>query len=169
MKIRIIGVGNVFMSDDAFGPAVARILEAFYEMPPCIDVIDGGVPGFTLTPHLVGPAPLLIIHAAPGAGVAGEIRVRRSSDGDQGEWPVGNVDVVAVSVVPEWVATGVTLSRPVRSAIAPVIGLVITELKRLGIAPVLRPTPRQPDLWWERAGLETEPGDRGIFPSGCGL
>jgi hydrogenase maturation protease len=148
MKIRIIGVGNVFMSDDGFGPAVARMLEAFYELPPCVDIIDGGVPGFSLAPHLMGPAPLILVHAAPGDGAPGQIRVRRSSDGDQAPWPAGNLDVVAVSVVPEWVATGVTLSRPVRTAIAPVIGLVVTELERHGLAPALRPTPRQPDLWW---------------------
>lgn len=169
MKIRIIGVGNVFMSDDGFGPAVARMLEAFYEMPPCVDLIDGGVPGFSLEPHLMGPAPLIIIHAAPGEGAPGEVRVRRSPEGGQHAWPAGNADVIAISVVPEWVATGVTLSRSVRSALAPVAGLVVTELERLGVAPVLRLTPRQPDLWWERAGLEAASSRRGIFRPGCGL
>jgi hydrogenase maturation protease len=148
LKIRIIGVGNVFMSDDGFGPTVARMLEAFYEMPPCVDVIDGGVPGFSLTPHLGGHTPLLVIHAAAGEGSPGEIRVRRSSDGGPAAWPDGSADVVAIGVVPEWVATGVTLSRPVRSALAPVVALVVTELERQGVRPALRPMPRQPDLWW---------------------
>jgi hydrogenase maturation protease len=148
MKIRIIGVGNVFMSDDGFGPTVARMLEAFYEMPPCVDVIDGGVPGFSLTPHLGDLTPLIIVHAAPGEATPGAIHVRRSLDGEPTAWPAGNADVVAIGVVPEWVATGVTLSRPVRSALAPVVALVATELERLGVALVLRPTPRQPDLWW---------------------
>jgi hydrogenase maturation protease len=149
MKVRIIGVGNVFMSDDGFGPAVARMLEAFYEMPPCVTVIDGGVPGFSLTPHLTGDDPLVVVHAAPAVGRPGEIRVRRSSDGEPGAWPAGHMDVVAISVVPDWVATGVTLSRTVRSAVAPVVGLVVTELERLGLAPSLRSTPKQPDFWWE--------------------
>jgi hydrogenase maturation protease len=149
MKVRIIGLGNVFMSDDGFGPAVARMLDAFYEMPPCVDVIDGGVPGFCLTPHLMGPAPLIVVHAAPGDGRPGEIRVRRSSGGEPGMWPASDLEIVAISVAPEWIATGVTLSRTVRSAIAPVVGLVITELERLGVSPTVRPRPRQPDFWWE--------------------
>jgi hydrogenase maturation protease len=164
MKIRIIGVGNVFMSDDGFGPAVARMLEAFYEMPPCVDVIDGGVPGFSLTPHLLGTAPLIVVHAAPGDGAPGQIRVRRSSDGEPGLWPAGPLDIVALSVVPEWVATGVTLSRRVRSAIAPVVGLVVTELERLGVRSVVRATPRQPDLWWERTSIGPS-SHRAIDPS----
>jgi hydrogenase maturation protease len=149
MKVRIIGVGNVFMSDDGFGPAVARMLEAFYEMPPSVTVIDGGVPGFVLTPHLMDSTPLIVVHAAPGDGQPGQIRVRRAADGEPGTWPVGNPELIALSVVPEWVATGVTLSRTVRSAIAPVVGLVITELERLGVAVPLRVAPRTPDFWWD--------------------
>jgi hypothetical protein len=58
--------------------------------------------------------------------------------------------VLLIGVVPEWVATGVQLSRPVRSALAPAIGLAITELERLGHRPRVRPVPRHPDTWWER-------------------
>jgi hydrogenase maturation protease len=62
----------------------------------------------------------------------------------------GPKDVLLLGVVPEWVATGVKLSRPVRSAIAPVIGLILTELERIGVPLQMRPAPRQPDTWWER-------------------
>ena len=49
----------------------------------------------------------------------------------------GPSDVTLIGVVPEWVATGVALSAPVRAAIEPVMALVAAELERLG-APARR-------------------------------
>jgi hypothetical protein len=63
--------------------------------------------------------------------------------------------VVLFGVVPEWEATGVTLSRAVRSSIAPVVGLIVSELDRLGAAPVPRSVPRVPHAWWEREATPT--------------
>ena len=44
MNIRVLGLGNVLMSDDGFGPYVARVLEAFYEVrrvrPPRLAQLD---------------------------------------------------------------------------------------------------------------------------------
>jgi hydrogenase maturation protease len=62
----------------------------------------------------------------------------------------GPADVLLVGVIPEWVATGVRLSQPVRAAVAPVIGLIVNELERLGYRLPMRTLPRQPDTWWER-------------------
>ena len=42
--IRVIGLGNVLMSDDGFGPFVVRVLEAAFEWPPNVEVIDAGTP-----------------------------------------------------------------------------------------------------------------------------
>src|SRR4029453_7714705 len=45
VRIRVLGLGNVLMSDDGFGPFVVRVLEATYECPPAPAFIGAGTPG----------------------------------------------------------------------------------------------------------------------------
>lgn len=171
MSIRIIGLGNVLMSDGGFGPYVVRVLDAFYEMPPRVQVIDAGTPGMDLTSCLIGAEAVIVIDTVKTPGSAGDIHVYRKSEVLARAMPSrptvhdpnlrdalkaatlggrGPVEVLVIGVNPEWVATGVSLSRSVRSAIAPVIGLIMTELERLGCRAALRRIPRQPDTWWEK-------------------
>ena len=138
MDIRVIGVGNVFMSDAGFGPYVVRVLEALYELPANVQVVDAGLPGLDLAPHLHSADAVIVIETVTGGGRAGEVRAFRCDRG------------LHLGMVPEWVATGVRLSQPVRAAITPVIGLILTELERLGVGVRCRLSPRHPDTWWER-------------------
>ena len=172
MNIRVLGLGNVLMSDDGFGPYVVRVLDAFYEFPESVQVIDAGTPGLDLTPYLLDADVVILIDTVTSKGQPGEIVTYqlqdilknppqpRLSPHDPGVKEAlltvaaagaGPTQVLLVGVVPEWVATGVDLSASVRSSIAPVVSLVVTELERLGQPACLRAVPRQPDTWWERA------------------
>ena len=76
--VRILGVGNVLMGDDGFGPYVARTLGARYELPEHVEVQDVGTPGLDFTPYLDGTG---VIHDVREWGVekhtvtAGEVAV----------------------------------------------------------------------------------------------
>lgn len=48
MRILVAGVGNVFCSDDGFGPAVAARLLAAGGLPEDVEVIDTGIRGMHL-------------------------------------------------------------------------------------------------------------------------
>ena len=171
MKVRVLGLGNVLMSDDGFGPYAVRVLEAFYDMPAGVEVVDAGTPGLDLTPYLIDADVVILLDTMKAPGKAGDIQVLQLADilrhapqprlspHDPGIKEAlltvaaagkGPREVLLIGVVPEWVATGVQLSRPVRSSLAPAIGLAITELERLGYRPRMRPVPRHPDTWWER-------------------
>ena len=171
MNVRILGLGNVLMSDDGFGPYVVRVLEAFYEAPGNVQIIDAGTPGLDLTPYLLDADVVIIADTIESGGAPGSIHVfqlpdivrhapqPRLSPHDPGikealltvaAAGAGPKEVLLIGVVPEWTATGVKLSRPVRSAIAPVLGLILTDLERMGIRLEMRPVPREPDTWWER-------------------
>ena len=171
MTARILGLGNVLMSDDGFGPYVARVLDAFYDFPPEVEVIDAGTPGLDLTPYLLGADVVIFIDTVKVEGNGGDIHMfqledilqhapqPRLSPHDPGVKEAlltvaaagrGPQHVVMVGVIPEWIATGVELSPSVRSAIAPVVAVALGELERFGLQPRLRPVPRQPDTWWER-------------------
>ena len=170
--IRVLGLGNVLMSDDGFGPYVARVLEAFYEFPEDVEVVDVGTPGLDLTPYLLGTEAVIFIDTVTSDGAPGETRVydrdeilkyapqARTGPHDPAlKEALLTVDaagagpkvVTLIGVIPEWVATGVTLSPVVSDAVTPVVRTVIDELDRLGVAAVPRPVPETPHIWWETA------------------
>ena len=56
----VAGFGNVLRSDDGFGPAVARYLEAT-SPPPAVLVLEIGIGGIHLVQELLDPASVLVI------------------------------------------------------------------------------------------------------------
>jgi hydrogenase maturation protease len=171
MNIRILGLGNALMSDGAFGSHVVRVLDAFYEMPQNVHIIDAGAPGRDITPHLARAEVVILVDTIATGGMPGDIQSYHLDDllrepaepllcpHDPGirsalrtvtAHGVLPLHVLLIGVVPEWEATGVTLSRAVRSSIGPVVGLIVAELERLGAPATPRAVPRVPDMWWER-------------------
>jgi hydrogenase maturation protease len=177
MKIRVLGLGNVLMSDDGFGPYVARIIDAFYELPPQVEIIDAGTPGLDLTPYLLDADAVIFVDAITAPGAAGDVRVY---DGAQivqhppaprlgphepglkealltvAAAGAGPSYVRLIGVIPEWVATGTTLSPSVESSVAPVISLLLAEFAQFGVTLRPRPIARKADIWWERGDMPTE-------------
>ena len=43
-RVGVVGLGNVLMGDDAFGPYVIEVLEAGYALPPNVSAQDLGTP-----------------------------------------------------------------------------------------------------------------------------
>lgn len=174
MTVRVLGLGNVLMGDDGFGPYAARVMDAFYEMPEGVEVIDVGTPGLDLTPFLLDADVAIFLDTIKVAGEPGDVRTftrpeilkhapqPRLSPHDPGikealltveAAGAGPSDVLFIGVVPQSVEMGVHLSEPVRAAVARAIGVAIAELERHGLRAVPRPVPRQPDTWWEREGV----------------
>jgi hydrogenase maturation protease len=170
--IRVLGLGNVLMSDDGFGPYVARVLEAFYDFPDDVEVIDVGTPGLDLTPYLFDTEAVIFIDTVRSDGAPGEMRVYDRADilryppqARTGPHDpalkealltvdaagVGPKVVKLIGVIPNWVATGVTLSPAVADAVEPVVRTVIDELDRMGVPAIPRPLPDAPHIWWENA------------------
>ncbi|MCM4080972.1 hydrogenase maturation protease [Paractinoplanes hotanensis] len=68
MNVLVAGVGNLFLGDDGFGPAVVRRLAAS-EQPPGVRVADYGIRGMHLAYDLLaGYDRLVLVDALPGRG-----------------------------------------------------------------------------------------------------
>lgn len=83
--VLVAGIGNIFLSDDGFGPAVLRLLtEPEQAVPPGgARLTDYGIRGLHLLYDLLdGYEALVIIDALPGRGVAGEIVVLQVAAAD---------------------------------------------------------------------------------------
>jgi len=170
-RVRIVGLGNVLMTDDAFGPYLVRVLEAGYEFPPGVSVLDAGTPGLDLVPFVEGATALVVIDTVRAAGPAGQVRVygrddilrhspqARLSPHDPGlketllalEFAGTEPhDVTLVGCTVADASSGIGLTEPVRAAVPAAVEAVLATLARLGVPARPRVAAPEPDIWWER-------------------
>jgi hydrogenase maturation protease len=83
-QVLVAGIGNIFRTDDGFGPAVAQRLAASPELlPPDVRVVDYGIRGMHLAYDLLpGWDALILIDALPGRGDPGRVEALRITSGD---------------------------------------------------------------------------------------
>jgi hydrogenase maturation protease len=167
----VIGLGNVLMGDDAFGPSVVEALHSAFDFPPGVTVLDGGTPGLNLMPLMMDYDVLIVIDTVKSKGAPGEMRLYRKADLSpaarsprQGPHEPGldevltaldlagrgPAEVLLIGVIPESVATGTGMSDPLRAAIPLAIREVESELRRHHLAPALKPDADDSCPWWCR-------------------
>ncbi len=171
-RIGVIGIGNVLMGDDALGPYVVRVLEASYELPDQVRVLDAGTPGLDLTAYFAEHEAVVVVDVVKAKAAApGELRtydkdallkkspVLAMSPHEPGlREAIMNADFMGVApkvirlvgVVPASVDYRLGLSPEALAAVPAALAQVVAELRALGVEPQPRVPPRAPDLWWER-------------------
>jgi hydrogenase maturation protease len=87
MTIAVIGLGNVLLGDDGFGPFVIELLCRRYAFPPGVELLDLGTPGLGLVSYLPGHDAVVIVDTVAGRGRPGDLCVLE--DGDLERMPVG--------------------------------------------------------------------------------
>lgn len=98
MGILVAGIGNIFCSDDGFGPEVVRRL-ADAPTPEDVRVVDYGIRGMHLAYDLLeGCDALVLVDAVPGGEAPGAITVLSVGPEDIGEgaFDAHGMDPVAV-------------------------------------------------------------------------
>ncbi|WP_219090157.1 hydrogenase maturation protease [Streptomyces sp. JJ38] len=74
-RVLVAGIGNIFMADDGFGPAVAEELRGV-ELPPEVHVADFGIRGMDLAYRLTeGYTTAVLVDAAPRGEAPGTLAV----------------------------------------------------------------------------------------------
>lgn len=166
----VIGLGNVLMGDDAFGPYVVRVLHARYAFPAEVEVVELGTPGLDLTPYLAGVRALIVVDTVKSQGAPGELRTYRKAEilrhapqprlsphdpslkdallmaDFAGQGPA---EVLLVGAIPESTETGVGLRPCVRAAVEAAVEAIVRELDRLGVPARPLDEPREAEVWWE--------------------
>lgn len=156
-RVLVAGIGNIFFTDDGFGPAVAGALSSRV-VPDGVRVVDYGIRGTHLAYDLLdGVGALVLVDALPacaGRDTAGTLAVLEVGPDDLGGSgfdahsmspvsvlssvePMGGAlpPTFVVGCVPADVSEGLGLSDPVAAAVDPavttVLGLV-DDLLRVG-------------------------------------
>jgi hydrogenase maturation protease len=156
-RVLVAGVGNIFFTDDAFGPAVATALSS-RAVPDGVRVVDYGIRGTHLAYDLLdGVDALVLIDALPArAGsdgtpdAPGTITVLEVGPDDVGGngfdahslspvsvlssvEPMGGTlpPTFVVGCVPADVSEGLGLSQPVAAAVEPAVTTVLELVDRL--------------------------------------
>ena len=153
--VTILGVGNVILRDEGFGVRVAEYLDAHYEFPENVQIVDGGTLGIELTQYITGTNKLLVIDSINGGAEPGTL-FRFHNDAVMDHFQekvsaheVGIQDVLALLTVaghkiPEVIVigaqpydleAGVELSDGMQKLLPQVVAQALDELKAWGIEP----------------------------------
>jgi hydrogenase maturation protease len=148
MKLLVAGIGNIFLSDDGFGPEVLSRLRG-YPVPPDVEVADYGIRGVHLAYRLLdGVGTLVFVDAAPHGKTPGTVSLLEV---DRSEIPVaegssppvdahgmdpvsvlrmlgslgGSVErVLVIACEPKVVEEGLGLSPEVEAAVPAAVALI---------------------------------------------
>ena len=160
MRIIILGVGNILLSDEGIGVHAANALAASYNLPPEVEVIDGGTSAMDCV-DAIASADLLVIADAMRGGRAPGV-ITRLEGGDLQAFfrtkisphQVGLCDVLAtllihglepkrtvlIGIEPKSFALGLEPTPALAARIPAMIDALVAELASAGV----ELTPSQP-------------------------
>jgi hydrogenase maturation protease len=157
-RILVLGLGNILLKDEGVGVRVVERLQALYDFPRWVQVLDGGTLGLDLMLHVEAADCLLVIDAVdlgaePGKMVrleGGEVPAFLSVKISPHQMGLADLlaaarlrdiypqEIVLWGVQPEVVDVGLDLSPVVSARVDALVEEAVQELRRWGVEPVRR-------------------------------
>jgi hydrogenase maturation protease len=154
MRIVVLGVGNILLSDEGVGVRAVERLQRDYRLPPTVEVIDGGTSAMEMLDDLAGADHLIIVDAVrSGRAPATMVRI---ADEDVPVFfktklsphQIGLSDVLAtleligerpgritvIGIEPVALDTAMALTPQVEALLPKVVDQLVKELRQLGVA-----------------------------------
>jgi hydrogenase maturation protease len=158
MKVTLIGLGNILMRDEGVGVQAVRAVEARYEIPPGVEIVDGGTCGLDLLPYIEGRDRVLFVDAVnfdkePGyIGVLEDQEIPALFARKDSLHHLGLMDVLAtaqlldvtprdiclIGIQPLSLEIGLELSELLQARMDLLVAQIITKLEDWGIPCTLR-------------------------------
>lgn len=149
-------MGNILLEDEGLGVRALELLQRDYDVPPGVELLDGGTTGMGLLDDISGRDHLVVLDAVQTGEAPGSLVVMRGAD-----VPVyfgirvtphqlGLADVLAtlelsdeapgsvtvLGMVPHSLEMSLELSELVRSKVQELVSLAVAELSGLGYTPL---------------------------------
>lgn len=146
--VLLVGVGNILLRDEGFGPHVIKAL-GDVQLPPCVELLDGGTAGTGLLDFIRDRQKVIFIDAVKADAAPGSIFRMTAEDFAKSpgqsislhEFGLGQTllmakqlncaprQVILFGVTPKDISCGLELSAEVAAAIPGVIELILDELR----------------------------------------
>jgi hydrogenase maturation protease len=167
--VSVVGIGNVLLGDDGFGPLVVEMFRCYYECGSNVEVLDLGTPGLDIAPYLYDRDLVILVDAVRADTKPGTICLYREAElanhraqlhltghdpGIQdslahlrlaGHAPA---ELIVVGLMPEWCELGEGISPSVLTGAQAAIETIASLLKERGIRCQSRKPSIRPNLWW---------------------
>ena len=149
----VLGLGNILLGDEGVGIRVVERLQARYDLPDEVQVLDGGTLGLDLLPYVEDADRLLVVDAMELGAEPGTIARLEGKEVPAylgvkvSPHQVGLADLMAVTrlrgqfpselvlwgVQPAVIAVGIDLSPVVEAQVEPLVEKVVAELQQWDI------------------------------------
>ena len=165
----VIGLGNVFLGDDGFGPLAVETFRSQFAYGPEVEVLDLGTPGLDLAPYLYDRKLVVIVDAVHADLPLRTVSVFREADfssscaclritgHDPGLWDTlahlriadcGPSELIVIGAAPETCIFGDGPSATMLSLAAEAAESIAQALTRRGVLCSRRNVATHPNLWW---------------------
>jgi len=154
LRVLLLGVGNVLLSDEGLGVRLVEELRRRYRFSPDVELIDGGTLGIDLLYFIEGFDRLLLVDAVLGGSPPGTLyrfegeevkayfrkKVSAHELGIQEVLAIAQMlgkapkEIVLLGMEPESLEISLELSESVRSRFEELISAVLRELERWGVS-----------------------------------
>lgn len=152
-RIVVLGIGNILLTDEGVGVRVIEALEQAYELPPEVEVIDGGTCGMEMLEQLEDLDGLVVVDcvrcgqppATPVLLKGDDVPVFFKTKLSPHQVSLSDVlasleftdrapkSIAIVGMQPVSMALGMELSPAVAAKLPELLAMTLTELRLLGI------------------------------------
>ena len=150
--VLVLGIGNILLQDEGLGVRAVEAILNRYDIPPGIELLDGGTAGMSLMEFMAGREQLIIVDAVQTGEPPGSLVSMREDDVPAyfhthiTPHDIGLADVLAtlhltgetpdhillLGLVPEALELSLELSQTVTDKLDALIDSVVAELRLLG-------------------------------------
>jgi hydrogenase maturation protease len=151
LTILVLGLGNPLLGDEGLGLRALGVLASASNLPPSVELVDGGTAGLSLVPRLRSADRVLVLDAVCAGRPPGTVlrldgaELGREAFGKISAHQIGLDDILAASrlsggprevvvlgIEPESLSLGVGLSAPVENAIGALVSAALRQLREWG-------------------------------------
>lgn len=168
-EISIIGIGNILQNDDGIGIKILMNIDANYQFPSNIELVDGGTSGSSLDTAIYKKDWVIVIDALDVAGEPGTVKllrgdqfINRPASTKMSPHQVGFLDLIQlmnlegsgpaaidlIGIIPEDISDGNVISSTVNDSMNVAIEKLMELLKTKGIIPAKKNPPEKSNYWW---------------------
>jgi hydrogenase maturation protease len=159
MKITLLGLGSILMRDDGVGIHAVKALQERFEVPPELEIVDGGTAGLDLLPFIEGRDRVLFVDAVDFGKEPGFIRELVNDDipaffskDKSSLHHIGLTDVLAmaqllniipeeiclIGIQPQDIELGLELTEVLQGKLDQIVALTVDKLRDWGVRLVPR-------------------------------